>query len=60
MVKITDSTYAKEDLKQLANNSTHMNPEEGTQLLSLLEDFEDLFDGTFGDWDTEPVDLKLK
>ena len=28
-------------------------------LLSLLGDFEDLFDGTLGDWATEPVDLEL-
>ena len=26
----------------------------------LLQDFEELFDGTLGDWDTEPVDFELK
>ena len=36
-----------------------MNAEERTQLLSLPEDFEDLFDGTLGDWDTEPADLEI-
>ena len=25
-----------------------------------LEDFEDLFDGTLGEWATEPVNLELK
>ncbi len=29
-------------------------------MLKLLTKFEDLFDGTLGDWDTEPVSLKLK
>ena len=48
MVKIYDSTYAKSDLKQVANNATQLNAEERTLLLSLLEDFEDLFDGTLG------------
>ena len=59
LVKILDSTYAKTDLKQVANNETHMNADEITQLLRLLEDFEDLFDGTLGDMDTEPVDLEI-
>jgi hypothetical protein len=29
-------------------------------LLKLLTEFEDLLDRTLGDWDTEPVSLKLK
>ena len=49
MVKILDSTYEKACLKQVADNSTQMNSEERTQLLSLPEDFEELFDGTLGD-----------
>ena len=52
LVKIIDSTYVKADLKQVANNTTHMNAEERTQILRLLKDFEDLFDVTLGDWDT--------
>ena len=36
-----------------------MNAEEITQLPSLLEDVQELFDVTIRDWDTEPVDLKL-
>ena len=36
-----------------------MNAEEITQLLSLLEDFEDLFDGTLVDWATDAVYLEL-
>ena len=52
MVKILDSTYDREELKQVVNNATQLNAEEITLLLILLEDFEDLFDGTLGDWDT--------
>ena len=54
MVKILNSTYAKADLKKVANNSTQINYEERTQLLSLFENFKDLFDGNLGDWSTEP------
>ena len=39
MVKILDITYEKAYFKHVANNSTQMNAEERTQLLSLLEDF---------------------
>ena len=59
MVKIFNSNYAKADLNQVADNSTQLNYEEITLLPSLLEDFEDLFDGTLGDWATGPVDLEL-
>ena len=59
MVKTFDITYAKEDLKQVENDTTQMNAEEITQLLSPLKHFEGLFDGTLGDWDTDPVVLEL-
>ena len=29
-------------------------------MLDLLTEYEDLFDGTSGDWKTEPVSLELK
>ena len=41
-------------------NTTQLNTEERNQLLSLLEDFEDLFDGNVGDWVTETYKLDLK
>ena len=45
LLKTLNSTYAKADLEQVVNAS-HMSSEERTLLLSLLRDFEDLFDGT--------------
>ena len=45
MVQILNSTYAKADLKRVTNKSTQLNAEERTLLLSLLEDFEEFFDG---------------
>ena len=60
MVQILYSTYRKAHIKQVANNTTQMNAEERILLLSIIEDFENLFDGTLGHWDTEPVNLELK
>ena len=60
MFKIFNSTYVKAYLKQVANNVNQLNAEERAQLLILLEDFEDLFDGNLEDWATEPVNLDLK
>ena len=59
MVKILNRTYSKVNMRQVVNAS-QLNDEETTLLLSLLKDVEDLFDGTLGDWATEPVDLELK
>ena len=58
MVKILNSAYAKAELKQVADNATQLNYEEIDQLISLIEDLEELFDGTLGDWAIEPVDLR--
>ena len=60
MTKKLNITYAKTDLKQVADNATQLNVEERTQLLRLLEDFEDLLDDNLGDWDTEPANLEIK
>ena len=63
LVKILSIIYAKGDLKQVADNATQLNAKEWTQLIILLKDFEDseeFFGRTPGDWDTDPVDLKLK
>ena len=60
MVIILNIAYAKSYLDQVANNSNQLNSEERTQLLSFLEELQDLFDGTLGDWATDPVDLELK
>ena len=55
LFKILDITYAKADLKHVSENATHINAEEITQILRILKDFEGLFDGTLGDWDSETV-----
>ena len=60
MLKILNSIYAKAGINKLANNATQTNSEEITLLLILLKEFEELFDGTLGDWSTDPVNLELK
>ena len=44
----------------IQNNCAHLNPVEQMQPLELLIEFEDLFDGTLGDWKTDPVSFELK
>jgi hypothetical protein len=61
VVKILDAKYEKSDLKAVVSNHCgHLTNSNQEKLLKLLTEFEDLFDGTLGDWDTEPVSLKLK
>ena len=60
LVKIFDRTYENADLEQVAANKTQINPEERTQLLRILKDFDDLFDGTLGDWDTYPIPVSIR
>ena len=59
MLKILDSTYEKADLKQVVANASYLNAEERYLLLNLIEDLEDLFYVTLGDWETEPIELEL-
>ena len=59
LLKILNNTYAKAKFKQKANNATHLNAEEITQLLRLLKYFEDSFDGSLVYGDTAPVGLKI-
>ena len=57
MVKILDASYEKADLPELIKtNCTNLSPSEQAKLLEVLKEFEDLFDGTLGVWDTEPVE----
>ena len=56
IVKILDAKYEKANLPDIIQNDcAHLNPTEQIKLLELLTEFEDLFDGTLGDWKTEPI-----
>ena len=60
-VKILDANYEKANLPEVvASNCDHLTKDHQAELLKLLQNFEELFDGTLGDWKTEPVHLELK
>ncbi len=48
VVKILDSTYEKANLEEIVDNAHQLDATQKSQLLDLLVDFEDQFDGTLG------------
>ena len=60
VIKILDAKFEKADLKAVVkDNWKHSSVPKQTQLLKLLTKFEELFDGTLDDWDTELVSFQL-
>ncbi len=60
LIQVLDINYEKAHLRDIVkNNITHLSASEQSLLLELLQDFEELFDGTLGDWDCESVSLQL-
>ena len=57
---IVDAKYCPADLKSIAKECKLLDESEQNKLFLLLEKFSHLFDGTLGDWKTDPVDLELK
>ena len=58
---ILDATYEKADLPNVINeNCSHLSSENKAKLLRLLQKIEELFDGTLGDFQTDPVSFSLK
>ncbi len=61
IVEILDAKYAKADLPAIVrDNCKHLKPSEKELLLALLLKFEQLFDGTLGEWNLPPVSIQLK
>jgi hypothetical protein len=58
--KILDAKYSATDLEKVCSTQSHLKLEKQQKLLALLTKFEDLFDGTLGKWNEEPVKLELK
>eukprot|EP00804_Cyclotella_cryptica_P020334 CCRYP_014060-RA/>CCRYP_014060-RA protein AED:0.31 eAED:0.31 QI:0/-1/0/1/-1/1/1/0/510 len=60
VVHILDAKYEKADLQSVVcTNCTHLSVQDQNKLLELLTEYEELFDGTLGDWNTDPVSLEL-
>ena len=60
VVKILDAKYEKAALDEVVNNATHLNKSEQEALSKLLKKYETIFDGTLGEWKTEPVEFEMK
>ncbi len=61
IVHILDAKYEKADLQSVVSaNCTRLSLPDQNKLLELLTEYEELFDGTLGDWNTEPVSFELK
>jgi len=58
--EILDAKYEKANLPSIVESATHLTTTQRAGLLKALQDYEELFDGTLGDWKTKPVSLKLK
>ena len=57
---IVENKYCPADLETIVKNCKVLEDSERSTLLTLLNKFKHLFDGTLGHWKTEPVDLELK
>ena len=56
VVHILDAKYDKADLQSVVStNCTHLSCHGQNNLLDLLTEYEELFDGTLGDWKTKPI-----
>ena len=61
VTKILDAKYEKANLpKVVDDNCNHLSVNESNSLLRLLLQYEELFDGTLGDWQDEPVKFELQ
>ena len=61
VVGILDAKYEKEDLRSVVDeHCKHLLLHDRNKLLDLLTEYEDQFDGTLGEWNTEHVHFELK
>jgi hypothetical protein len=61
VVGILDAKYEKADLRSVVDeHCKHLPLHDQNKWLDLLTEYEDLFDGSLGEWITEPVHLEIK
>ena len=59
VVHILDAKYEKADLQSVVStNCTHLSLQDQNKLLELFTEYEEIFDGTLGDWNTKPVSFE--
>jgi len=58
VIGILDAKYDKAEIPEIVRTSCpHLTPSEQDMLLSLLLDYESLFDGTLGGWNRPPASI---
>ena len=60
MHDILAAKYSPADLPEVVKECSHLNEEEKSKLLVLLQRYEDLFDGTLGHWQGPDYGIELK
>lgn len=58
--RILEAKYEAADLDEIADNATHITPEERDMLRAVLYKHKTLFDGTLGQWKGEDLKIELK
>ena len=58
--KILDADYKKADIEEVVRNIPHLTQAEKNQVRTMLYNFESLFEGKLGLWDTPPITLELE
>jgi hypothetical protein len=58
--QILDAKYNKADLQSIIRDNCRHLAKHQKKILHLLRKYEPHFDGTIGDWKTEPVSFQLK
>ncbi len=57
--KILDAKYSPCDINAYVAEQTHLSDTEKHMLLNLMKKYEELFDGTLGEWKGEPYHIEL-
>jgi hypothetical protein len=62
LIQPLDAKYEKAGPRAIVEDdcNKHFCSQEQALLLEILQEFKELFDGTLGDWDCDPVSCKLK
>jgi len=58
--QILETKYEAVMPQQIVDNCAHLNNEEKDELLKLLENFKDLFDGSLGTWKGKKLNIEEK
>src|SRR5687768_3242115 len=58
--EILDAKHCKADLAKLSQECDQLDKADQQKLITLLQKYEHLFDGTVGTCNTDPVDMILK